>query len=185
MWSWDWTNFLPTIVAVFIAFSLTVLASVWRYRFSKTREKKDIVYGIIQELRDIKTQFNDINFAEGLQITPIKTPFWHSAISGARLSPIINESWFCSVAKVHAKVDEINAWFRMTTEHYIEAQISDTARKEQIESIVERIKSKLKSEEKSEKKDNGKLFKLIDDAESEINVALHGFWKRFFRILLI
>jgi len=159
---WNWMNFWQQMIATFVGFLLAIIASRIVYNINKKIEKEGVIYGIFKEFDYILEQFNNINIEKDLRFSPIETPFWHSVITGTSLSLINNHSWFKDIATVYARVDEINAWFKIKTEHYIEALVSEY---DKINRMINKIEERLKLEGKEE---DDKLFGLISIAKTKI-----------------
>jgi len=173
----DWADFAQTMFATFVGFLLSILASLWVYRKTqkedREKDEREVISGITTEFDYIIEQVLAIEKKE-LKFSPIETPFWHSIVTGARLSLINNKKCFKNIASVYAKVDEINTWSRIKTERYIEIAGSTEEEKYAEEeenadvedNVIQQIKSIIEKERICNEPD--RLFYLIENAKREL-----------------
>jgi len=164
----NWIDFAQTMFATLLGFFLSILASIWVYRRTqkddRDKDEKEVIKGITEEFEYIAQQCSSIE-KDDLQFSPIETPFWHSLVTGARLSLINDKTCFRKIASVYAKVDEINTWSKLKTERYIEVKGSAEEKDEPTDHVIDHIEDIIERERINE---SGTLIYLIEQAKREL-----------------
>lgn len=120
----DWSQFVPTLIATFIAFCLTLFASYLYDKYKECVQKRVFIHDICRELDAMQTDLCTINDAmhnnkhqrPSLWLKPLKTYIWDSYIDGNNTYLISGEQWYEDLLAIYHIAREYNTWHGLRTD---------------------------------------------------------------------
>ena len=165
--SWDWSDFSQNMIATFLGFLLAILGEFIVDRIARAREKKQIKFGIINELSSIIEQIKHNISQEALFLPIIETSYWDGIVGGTKLDLINTCDWYTNVASIYSRIREINDWFRQKSEY---ALLSVSGNSEDSEKY-KRISKVFESHLKQEVTDNpGSILVLVSSIKDKMSM---------------
>ena len=120
----DWSQFIPTMIATFVAFCLT-LFSTYLYDNHKDDVQREIfIRDICKELNEMKSDLISINdimhnnmyLNSMLWVNPLKTYIWDSHIDDNKTYLISGEKWYEELLAIYHIAREYNTWHMLRTD---------------------------------------------------------------------
>ena len=118
----DWSQFIPTMIATFVAFMLTLLGTYLYDMYKDNEQKKAFLINLRKELEDIQRELGNINrlledgTCSSIWVVPLKTYIWDSIIENNKASLISDEYWYKDLLAIYHMAREYNSWHLLRTE---------------------------------------------------------------------
>ena len=124
----DWSQFVPTLIATFIAFCLTLFASYLYDNYRDSVQRTVFTHDVCKELKTMRDDLHVItntmsnNSISTTWLNPLKTYIWDSLIDNNKAYLISNETWYGDLLAIYHMAREYNSWHMLRTEIIVQGR---------------------------------------------------------------
>lgn len=126
----DWSQFIPTMIATFLAFCLTLFASYLYDKYKDSVQRSVFLHDIRNELKTMRDELKKINgiLNDNTKSTswmyPLKTYIWDSLIDNNMSYLISSEKWYGNLLAIYHMAKEYNSWHMLRTEIMVKGRVN-------------------------------------------------------------